>query len=133
MNLVVTILMLIVLWLFMTLGTWLWVIMTAKSTGVLLKSAEFADKISEESGQIVDVRESASYKRSHIMGARNMPAMNFTQGKSGLRKDRDIFLYGERLRDVIRASKSLKKQGYDKHNIFLLRGGFAQYNGKKTK
>ncbi|ETI99680.1 MAG: hypothetical protein Q611_LSC00240G0004, partial [Leuconostoc sp. DORA_2] len=60
MNLVVTILMLIVLWLLMTLGTWLWVIMTAKSTGVLLKSAEFADKISEESGQIVDVRESAS-------------------------------------------------------------------------
>jgi len=29
MNLVVTILMLIVLWLLMTLGTWLWVIMTA--------------------------------------------------------------------------------------------------------
>ncbi len=58
--------------------------------------------------------------------------MNFSQGKSGLRHDRDIFLYDDRLREVTRVSKILKKQGYQKNRMFILRGGFSQYTGKKT-
>lgn len=133
MNLVGTVLTVIIVWILIALGSWLWVILSAKMTGTVLKPEAFANKIATENAQIIDVRESAAYKRSHILGARNIPAMNFSQGKSGLRQDRDIFLYDERLRDVIRVSKILKKQGYQKHRIYILRGGFAQYTGKKTK
>lgn len=133
MNLVGTVLIVIIVWILIAFGGWLWVILSAKMTGTLLKPEAFANKIANENAQIIDVRESAAYKRSHIMGARNIPAMNFSQGKSGLRQDRDIFLYDERLRDVIWVSKTLKKQGYQKERIYILRGGFAQYTGKKTK
>ena len=59
--------------------------------------------------------------------------MNSLQGKSGLRKDRYIFLYDDNLRDAVRAAKSLSKQGFEKDKVFILRGGFNRYEGKKTK
>ncbi|KAA8325629.1 rhodanese-like domain-containing protein [Leuconostoc carnosum] len=133
MNLLVSVILVIVLWILFAGGSWLWIFLTAKKTGNLVKADEFAKRITEENGQIVDVRELSAYKRSHIMGARSIPSVNFTQGKSGLRKDRDIFLYDDRLKEVTRASKSLKKQGYDKNKIFILRGGYNQYQGKTTK
>ncbi|CBL92031.1 NADH dehydrogenase [Leuconostoc gasicomitatum] len=133
MNLVTTVIIVVVVWGLVALGSWLWVLLSAKTSAVLLKPIDFSKKVANENGQIVDVRESAAYKRSHIMGARNIPMANFSQGKSGLRKDRDIFLYDERLRDVARVGKSLKKQGYHKSKIFILRGGFSQYDGKTTK
>ncbi|WP_220740362.1 rhodanese-like domain-containing protein [Leuconostoc miyukkimchii] len=132
MNLLTTVIVVVIAWGLVALGSWLWIFLSAKTSATLLKSTEFSEKILTENGQIIDVRESAAYKRSHVMGARNIPSTNFTQGKSGLRKDRDIFLYDERLRDVARVSKSLKKQGYDKNKIFILRGGFSSYEGKKT-
>ena len=122
----------ILAWILIAFGSWLWVILSAKSSATLLKPEAFADKLANENAQIIDVREPAAYKRSHIMGARNIPAMNFSQGKSGLRHDRDIFLYDDRLREVTRVSKILKKQGYQKNRMFILRGGFSQYTGKKT-
>lgn len=132
MNLLTTVIVVVIAWGLVALGSWLWIFLSAKTSATLLKSTEFSEKILAENGQIIDVRESVAYKRSHVMGARNIPSTNFTQGKSGLRKDRDIFLYDERLRDVARVSKSLKKQGYDKNKIFILRGGFSSYEGKKT-
>lgn len=131
MSILGTVLTVILAWILIAFGSWLWVILSAKSSATLLKPESFADKLANENAQIIDVREPAAYKRSHIMGARNIPAMNFSQGKSGLRHDRDIFLYDDRLREVTRVSKILKKQGYQKNRMFILRGGFSQYTGKK--
>ncbi|MEX0380286.1 rhodanese-like domain-containing protein [Leuconostoc sp. MS02] len=133
MNLLATVIIVVVVWGVIALGSWLWVFLSAKASAILLSPVDFTEKTANENGQIIDVRESPAYKRSHIMGARNIPMANFSQGKSGLRKDRDIFLYDERLRDVVRVSKSLKKQGYAKSKIFILRGGFSRYDGKTTK
>jgi len=133
MNLILTVIIVIAAWGLVALGSWLFVLLSVKQGGKLLKPEEFDEKLKSESGQIIDVRESATYKRSHIMGARNIPSVNFSQGKSGLRKDRDIFLYDDRLRDVARVSKALHKQGYDKNSVFILRGGFSRYSGQKTK
>lgn len=132
MSILGTVLTVILAWILIAFGSWLWVILSAKSSATLLKPEAFADKLANENAQIIDVREPAAYKRSHIMGARNIPAMNFSQGNSGLRHDRDIFLYDDRLREVTRVSKILKKQGYQKNRMFILRGGFSQYTGKKT-
>lgn len=131
MSILGTVLTVILAWILIAFGSWLWVILSAKSSATLLKPEAFADKLANGNAQIIDVREPAAYKRSHIMGARNIPAMNFSQGKSGLRYDRDIFLYDDRLREVTRVSKILKKQGYQKNRMFILRGGFSQYTGKK--
>ena len=131
MSILGTVLTVILAWILIAFGSWLWVILSAKSSATVLKPEAFADKLANENAQIIDVREPAAYKRSHIMGARNIPAMNFSQGKSGLRHDRDIFLYDDRLREVTRVSKILKKQGYQKNRMFILRGGFSQYTGKK--
>lgn len=131
MSILGTVLTVILAWILIAFGSWLWVILSAKSSATLLKPEAFSDKLANENAQIIDVREPAAYKRSHIMGARNIPAMNFSQGKSGLRHDRDIFLYDDRLREVTRVSKILKKQGYQKNRMFILRGGFSQYTGKK--
>ena len=131
MSILGTVLTVILAWILIAFGSWLWVILSAKSSATLLKPEAFADKLANENAQIIDVREPAAYKRSHIMGARNIPTMNFSQGKSGLRHDRDIFLYDDRLREVTRVSKILKKQGYQKNRMFILRGGFSQYTGKK--
>ena len=132
MSILGTVLTVILAWILIAFGSWLWVILSAKSSATLLKPEAFADTLANENAQIIDVREPAAYKRSHIMGARNIPTMNFSQGKSGLRHDRDIFLYDDRLREVTRVSKILKKQGYQKNRMFILRGGFSQYTGKKT-
>lgn len=132
MSILGTVLTVILAWILIAFGSWLWVILSAKSSATLLKPEAFADKLANENAQIIDVREPAAYKRSHIMGARNIPTMNFSQGKSGFRHDRDIFLYDDRLREVTRVSKILKKQGYQKNRMFILRGGFSQYTGKKT-
>lgn len=132
MSILGTVLTVILAWILIAFGSWLWVILSAKSSATLLKPEAFSDKLANENAQLIDVREPAAYKRSHIMGARNIPAMNFSQGKSGLRHDRDIFLYDDRLREVTRVSKILKKQGYQKNRMFILRGGFSQYTGKKT-
>lgn len=131
MSILGTVLTVILAWILIAFGSWLWVILSAKSSATLLKPEAFADKLANGNAQIIDVREPAAYKRSHIMGARNIPTMNFSQGKSGLRHDRDIFLYDDRLREVTRVSKILKKQGYQKNRMFILRGGFSQYTGKK--
>ncbi|MFT8849262.1 MAG: rhodanese-like domain-containing protein [Leuconostoc pseudomesenteroides] len=132
-NILMMIATVVVLWILFAFGGWLWIFLSAKQNGKLLKPEHFASKIDSDNGQIIDVRESEPYKRSHIMGARNISAMNFLQGKSGLRQDRDIFLYDDNLRDVVRVARSLKKQGYAKEKIFILRGGFSRYEGKKTK
>ncbi|MCT4377435.1 rhodanese-like domain-containing protein [Leuconostoc suionicum] len=120
-------------WILLSFAGWLWVFISAKMHGTLLKPIEFTEKLEADNGQIIDVRESTLYKRSHILGSRNIAAMNFLQGKSGLRKDRDIFLYDDNLRDAVRAAKSLSKQGFEKNKVFILRGGFNRYEGKKTK
>ncbi|GMA70260.1 sulfurtransferase [Leuconostoc litchii] len=131
-NILLLIVSVVSIWVLFSVGGWLWVFISAKQNALLLKPEEFTNKINTDSGQIIDVRESTTYKRSHIMGARNIAAMNFLQGKSGLRRDREIFLYGDNLRDAARAAKSLKKQGFKKNMIFILRGGFSRYEGKKT-
>jgi rhodanese-related sulfurtransferase len=104
---------------------------TAKRNATLLDGDDFVTQ--SASGQLIDVREGDAYKRSHAMGARNIPANNFTQGKAGLRFDKGIYLYDANVRSAVRVAKLLTKQGYDKAQIFILKGGYSQYTGKTTK
>lgn len=60
MNLVTTVIIVVVVWGLVALGSWLWVLLSAKTSAVLLKPIDFSKKVANENGQIVDVRESAA-------------------------------------------------------------------------
>ncbi|WP_290033806.1 rhodanese-like domain-containing protein [Ligilactobacillus cholophilus] len=81
--------------------------------------------------QIVDVREEDSFKAGHILGARNIPFSQFKLYMSGLRKDMPIYLYEQGKALSLRCAIMLKKAGYN--NIFVLKGGYNKWDGKKKK
>ncbi len=131
MNIIWMVIYLALAWILVSVASWGWMYLSARMNAQLLKSEAFETQSND--GQIIDVRDKEPYKRSHILGARNIPAINFSQGKAGLRKDKQIFLYDDNMRNAARAAKLLKKQGYKKDNLYILRSGFDQYTGKKTK
>lgn len=105
----------------------------ARRRGTVLKAEAFIDKHNEENGQLIDVREKEPFKRSHLKGARNMPALTFSQGKSGLRKDMPIFIYGDTLAAAAGVAKRLRKEGAQKDMLFLMAGGFRAFQAKQKR
>ena len=81
--------------------------------------------------QIIDVREEDSFKAGHILGARNIPFSQFKIYMTGLRKDMPIYLYEQGKALSLRCAIMLKKAGYN--NIFVLKGGYNKWDGKKKK
>ncbi|MFC3418129.1 rhodanese-like domain-containing protein [Salinicoccus hispanicus] len=78
--------------------------------------------------QLVDLREKEKYEYGHIMGARNIPMMNFSMKMNSLRKDQPIYLYDQTGRLSIRAGRMLKKAGYT--DIYMLKNGISKWTGK---
>ncbi|MDF7627033.1 rhodanese-like domain-containing protein [Lactobacillaceae bacterium L1_55_11] len=133
MNLLFIIVSVVVVWLAIYLVNALLTSFLAKRRAQVVGTEDFASQFAEQKGQMIDVRESDSYKRSHIMGARNIPVLNFSQGKSGLRTERPVFIYGDGVRGASRVAGILKKQGFKRNQLYILKGGFAQFSGRKTK
>ncbi|MBS9338310.1 rhodanese-like domain-containing protein [Fructobacillus sp. M2-14] len=105
----------------------------ARRRGTVLKANAFIEKHNEENGQLIDVREKEPFKRSHLKGARNMPSMTLSQGKSGLRKDMPIFIYGETLGSAAGVAKRLRKEGAKKDMLFLMAGGYRAFQAKQKR
>ena len=83
-------------------------------------------------GQLIDLREADEYRRSHILGARNLPFSQFDQSISAIRKDKPILIYEAAKPTItIRAALKLKKAGYT--NIFILKTGLKDWHGKVKK
>lgn len=80
-------------------------------------------------GQVIDLRDPASFRARHILGARNFPAQQFATSIKALRKDKPILLY-ENVRPQyrVKAVKTLRKAGYT--NLYVLKAGLDYWNGK---
>ncbi|MCD2136903.1 rhodanese-like domain-containing protein [Salinicoccus halitifaciens] len=78
--------------------------------------------------QVVDLREKEKFEHGHIIGARNIPMMNFSMKMNSLRKDKPIYLYDQNGRLSIRAARMLRKQGYT--DIYMLKNGINKWTGK---
>lgn len=104
--------------------------MRIKSVAKIVDTNEFTNHLT--GGQLIDLREAADYRRGHILGARNLPFSQFDQSISAIRKDKPILFY-ENKKPIfsIRAVLKLKKVGYT--NIFILKRGFKEWNGKVKK
>ncbi|HEK9985214.1 TPA: rhodanese-like domain-containing protein [Streptococcus equi subsp. zooepidemicus] len=80
-------------------------------------------------GQVIDLRDPASFRARHILGARNFPTQQFAASIKALRKDKPILLY-ENVRPQyrVKAVKTLRKAGYT--DLYVLKAGLDYWNGK---
>ncbi|HEL0564360.1 rhodanese-like domain-containing protein [Streptococcus equi subsp. zooepidemicus] len=80
-------------------------------------------------GQVIDLRDPASFRARHILGARNFPTQQFEASIKALRKDKPILLY-ENVRPQyrVKAVKTLRKAGYT--DLYVLKEGLDYWNGK---
>ncbi len=121
----VTIILLLTLIAF--LGWTAWRYYQVRKAAKFIDNAAFAELI--HGGQLIDIREQSAYRTKHILGARNLPASQFNQSMSALRKDKPILLYdSSRSTSLPRVVLSLKKAGYT--TIYVLKDGFDYWNGK---
>lgn len=118
------VLILILAWL---LGSQLYWWYRGKKVAHIVESNEFKQGLRK--GQIVDLRDSDAFERSHILGARNMPFAQFQLYENALRKDAPVYLYDTTKAMPIRIAARLKKQGFN--DIYILKGGYSKWDGKK--
>jgi rhodanese-related sulfurtransferase len=108
-------------------GQSLWSHFRVKWAAKKIDEEEFREGI--RSAQVIDVRDRAEFKASHIMGARNIPGTEFKQSVGGLRKDQPIYLYDTKRSAMAgRCAIILKKQGFN--DIYILKNGFDSWTGK---
>lgn len=80
-------------------------------------------------GQLIDLRDGESFRRQHILGARNFQAAQFKESLSALRKDKPVLLYeNARGANTARSILTLKKAGFT--DIYVLKDGFDYWDGK---
>lgn len=108
------------------LFSWLWNKYQAKRVGGALSNEEFRAGMCK--AQIIDVRESAPFKRKHIDGARNIPMTMFKYQHGEIRKDLPVYLYSDASSITLRAARILQKDGYKK--IFWLKDGLENWDGR---
>nr|WP_125601105.1 rhodanese-like domain-containing protein [Lapidilactobacillus achengensis] len=116
----------VLLWM---VGNWSYYKIRGKRLHGALTSAEFEKDMRK--AQLIDIREKKDFKASHILGARNFPYTQIKTWQNELRHDMPIYLYetGENL--SIRIALRLKKAGYA--DVKWLKGGYGEWEGKKTK
>ncbi|CAK1231105.1 MULTISPECIES: rhodanese-like domain-containing protein [Fructobacillus] len=131
MNILLVITWVLVIWFVFYVVSALGTRIMAKQRGTVLKAEDFMAQQAENHGQLVDVRDKEPYKRNHLRGARNMPALTFSQGKSGLRQDMPVYLYGDTLSGASSVARHLRKEGMAKSQIFLMAGGYRQVTEQK--
>lgn len=105
---------------------WLWIKISGKRLGGALTNEEF--EASMRKAQIIDIREKADFKASHILGARNIPFSTFKMMYGEIRSDLPVYLYGDNVGMAIRAAKILHKNNYQE--VKWLQNGFTKWEGK---
>lgn len=78
--------------------------------------------------QVIDLRNDNEFKKSHIMGARNIPYVMLRQRYGELRPDMPVFLYDDGESVSTHAAVFLHKHGY--HRLYILKGGFTDWDGR---
>ena len=105
---------------------WAWNKIQEKRYGGNLTNEQF--KAGMRKAQIIDVRESAEFKKKHIDGARNIPSTMFKYQYSEIRPALPVYIYSDSKAITLRAVKVLKKHDYPK--VFWLTDGFEKWDGR---
>ncbi|WDF83588.1 rhodanese-like domain-containing protein [Lacticaseibacillus pabuli] len=97
-----------------------------KQYGGEIDGAQFEETMRK--AQVIDLRESRDFHKSHVMGARNVPYSQFKEKIVGLRKDLPIYMYDMTGAVSLRAARRFQKAGFTQ--IYWLKNGFDQWSGK---
>lgn len=109
-------------------GAWLgWNYWRVRQAAQFVDNETFKNLMSK--GQLIDLRDGESFRRKHILGARNFQVAQFKESLSALRKDRPVLLYeNARGANTARSILTLKKAGFT--DIYVLKDGFDYWDGK---
>ncbi len=81
--------------------------------------------------QVVDLRETRTFKDGHILGARSVPYSTLRNFYQQIRPDLPVYLYDQGKTVSKRAAMFLSKKGYK--DLYILKTGYQQWNGKEKK
>lgn len=76
---------------------------------------------------IIDLREPASYKSSHIRNAINIPYEKLESNHQDFNEDKILIFYCEHGTNSIKAAKLMARRGYETRSVI---GGFLAYRGR---
>lgn len=104
-----------------------WNYIRVRRAATFLNSDDFEVKM--QGAQLIDIRDTGSFRKSHILRARNLPAPGFAQSISALRKDKPVLVYdATRGTELPKVITILKKAGFK--DIYVLKDGFDYWKGK---
>lgn len=107
---------------------WIFVRMRPRRLAKIVGNQDFNAQIAAHA-QLVDVRDPSEFRRKHILGARNLPSVQFKSSMGALTKQKPVLLYeNSRPQRSLGVAKSLKKAGYKE--IYILQEGLNKWGGK---
>lgn len=112
-----------------------WLIYTLIQNYRVKQAAKYLTNADFQSGmrkaQVIDLRESKTFKDGHILGARNVPYSTIRNFYQQIRPDLPVYLYDQGKTVSKRAALFLSKKGYQQ--IFILKTGYQNWDGKEKK
>lgn len=99
-----------------------------KSNVQVLNAQDFAAKLKERKGVLIDVRSPQEFKAGHIKKAINIDfrSPSFTSGFTKYKKDQPIFLYCRSGMRSMLGARKLSQMGFTE--IYDLKGGYLKWH-----
>ncbi|MCY8042192.1 rhodanese-like domain-containing protein [Bacillus spizizenii] len=86
-----------------------------------ITTADLKSELKNKDKQFVDVRTPHEFRTRHIKGFKNIPLSTLPRQTNQLSKDKEVFVICQSGMRSLKASKILKKQGFN--NITNIKGG----------
>ena len=98
--------------------------------GARVSPAEMVDLINHQGAVVIDVRSPEDYKAGHILGAHNVPLVDFESNKQSLNKwkGKPLIIVCEYGPYGPRIAKKLKKEGLE--HVHYLAGGLSAWKAE---
>lgn len=90
-----------------------------------ISTTELKEQIKDKTKQLIDVRTSAEFRSNHIRGFKNIPLHQISQKTNELSKDKEVVVICQSGMRSNKASKILKKQGFQQ--VTNVRGGMSAW------
>lgn len=104
-----------------------WPLVRRGTGGPSVNTLEATQMINRQDALVLDVREQAEYKQSHILNSRGMPLSQIEARTGDIQKfkDKPVIVYCATGNRSSAAAAALRKAGFS--NVFNLSGGFAAW------
>ncbi len=99
-----------------------------RKAGPALSPQQAINLVNSEDGVFVDLRDSAAYKKGHIVDALNIPASKVVERREELSKyqDRPVVLVCNMGQHAGAAAKQLRASGFEK--VYKMAGGMMEWS-----